>query len=398
MNKIFIMAHSMDIGGAEKSLLGLLENIDTSRYQVDLFLLRHEGALLNYLPDGINLLPESPHYSSMGVPLKNVIKKGYLKIAYCRYIGKKKAGKRLKELRIDCDNNIVNEYSHKYTVGVLPQITDEKYDLAISFMSPHYYVAKKVNAKKKVAWIHTDYSTFEVDVESETVMWNMYDNLIAVSDLVQKAFLKTFPTLASKTMVIENIIPYQYINKLSNEFSADGEMQSDGSIRLLSIGRFTYPKRFDEVPLMCKKLREKGLNVTWYLIGFGGDEQLINAKIEENRMQRYVINLGKRENPYPYIKACDMYIQPSRYEGKSIAVREAQLFSKPVIITNYTTAHSQLRDGIDGVIVPMDLLHAVDAIADLIKDKEKQQMLICNTKKSDYIGKQEIEKVYALLE
>ena len=398
MNKIFIMAHSMDIGGAEKSLLGLLENIDTSRYQVDLFLLRHEGALLNYLPDGINLLPESPHYSSMGVPLKNVIKKGYLKIAYCRYIGKKKAGKRLKELRIDCDNNIVNEYSHKYTVGVLPQITDEKYDLAISFMSPHYYVAKKVNAKKKVAWIHTDYSTFEVDVESETVMWNMYDNLIAVSDLVQKAFLKTFPTLASKTMVIENIIPYQYINKLSNEFSADGEMQSDGSIRLLSIGRFTYPKRFDEVPLMCKKLREKGLNVTWYLIGFGGDEQLIKAKIEENRMQRYVINLGKRENPYPYIKACDMYIQPSRYEGKSIAVREAQLFSKPVIITNYTTAHSQLRDGIDGVIVPMDLLHAVDAIADLIKDKEKQQMLICNTKKSDYIGKQEIEKVYALLE
>ena len=142
----------MDIGGAEKSLLGILENIDTTRYQVDLFLLRHEGELLKYIPTGINLMPADPKYSLMGIPLKEVIKRGHFRIAYKRYIGKKKADERLKSLNINTDNNIINEYSHKYTVDALPQISQKEYDLAISFMSPHYYVAKNVNAKKKVAW------------------------------------------------------------------------------------------------------------------------------------------------------------------------------------------------------------------------------------------------------
>ena len=398
MKRIFIMAHSMDIGGAEKSLLGILENIDTTSYRVDLFLLRHEGELLKYLPEGIDLLPPDPLYSSMGVPLKNLIKSGYFKLAYKRYIGKKKANKKIKELQIKSDNNIFNEYSHKYTVSVLPQINSEEYDLAISFMSPHYYVAERVCAKKKVAWIHTDYSKIIVDVESETAMWNMYDDIIAVSDKVKQTFLKTFTKITAEIKVIENIVPYKYIQSIASEFPVDNEMKNDGTIKLLSIGRFTYPKRFDEVPEMCKLIRENGLNVVWYIIGFGNDEELINTRIAEENMQRYVINLGKKENPYPYIKACDFYLQPSRYEGKSIAVREAQLFSKPVIITDYPTAYNQLRDGVDGVIVPMELKRAADAVSDFIKDTAKQRAIIENTKSFDYVGKQEINKIYALLE
>ena len=398
MKSIFIMAHSMDIGGAEKSLLGILENIDVTQYQVDLFLLRHEGELINYIPDGINLMPPNKYYSLMGTPLKEVIKSGYLKIAYKRIIGKRKANKRIKELNINSDNNIINEYSHKYTVGTLPKISQKKYDLAISFMSPHYYVAKRVNADKKVAWIHTDYSTYKIDVKSETDMWDMYDEIIAVSELVKRAFLKTFPSLSGKVNVIENIIPYGYIKRLSAEFSADSEMKNDGSVKLLSIGRFSYPKRFDEVPLICKRIRENGLNIKWYLIGFGDDEELINSKITESSMVDYVINLGKKDNPYPYIKACDFYIQPSRYEGKSIAVREAQLFSKPVVITNYTTAQAQLKNGYDGIIVPMELTQAADAITDFIRNTNLKQTIISNTKKSDYVGNKEIKKIYALLE
>ena len=398
MKNIFIMAHSMDIGGAEKSLLGILENIDVTQYQVDLFLLRHEGELINYIPDGINLMPPNKYYSLMGIPLKAVIKSGHLKIAYKRIDGKRKANKRIKELDINSDNNIINEYSHKYTVGVLPKISKKKYDLAVSFMSPHYYVAKRINADKKVAWIHTDYSTYKTDVESETAMWDMYDEVMAVSELVKKAFLKTFPSMSGKVNVIENIIPYEYIKRLSAEFSADSEMKNDGSVKLLSIGRFSYPKRFDEVPLICKRIRENGLNVKWYLIGFGGDEELINSKISESNMGDYVINLGKKDNPYPYIKACDFYIQPSRYEGKSIAVREAQLFSKPVVITNYTTAQAQLKNGYDGIIVPMELTQAADAITDFIRNTNLQQTIIFNTKKSDYVGNEEIKKIYALLE
>ena len=134
MKKIFIMAHSMEIGGAERALLGILENIDTKNYEVDLFLLRHKGELMKYIPKNINLLPESKEYSSLGVPIIDVLRKKQLKLAYARYVGKKEAAKRIKDLNISGDNDIVNEYSHKYTVGVLPAINDKEYDLAISFM------------------------------------------------------------------------------------------------------------------------------------------------------------------------------------------------------------------------------------------------------------------------
>lgn len=143
MREIFITAHSMDIGGAEKSLLGILENVDTQIYNVDLFLLRHEGELLKEIPSSINILPKSNKYSSLGIPLSDVIKNHEFRIAYSRFKGKIKAQKRIKQLNITGDNNIMNEYSHKHTVKAMPAMSNKEYDVAVSFMSPHYFVAKK---------------------------------------------------------------------------------------------------------------------------------------------------------------------------------------------------------------------------------------------------------------
>ena len=111
-------------------------------------------------------------------------------------------------------------------------------------------------------------------------------------------------------------------------------------IRLLSIGRYCTAKNFDNVPDMCARLLQSGLDVYWYIIGFGPDEALIRQKIAEANMEERVILLGKKENPYPYIKACDLYVQPSRYEGKSVTVREAQLLGRPVVIARYATSSS----------------------------------------------------------
>ena len=391
------MAHSMEIGGAEKALLGLLENIDTENYQTDLFLLRHQGALLKYIPQRINLLPENKKYASLGIPIIDVCKRKELKIAFCRLWGKVKAKKAIKKLKLCRDNNVINEYSHKYTVDVLPDISNVEYDLAISFMSPHYFVAQKIHAKKIIAWIHTDYSTFEVDIKSETAMWNQYDNIISISDDVTQSFLKTFPMLESKIVKIENIIPINYIKSLADEFTVEKEMGSRDSIKILSIGRFVPPKKFDEIPEICRIVRENNIDIKWYLIGFGAQEALIRRKIEEANMQNYVVILGKKENPYPYIKACDIYIQPSRYEGKSIAVREAQIFLKPVIITEFSTAHSQLENGVDGVIVPLDIQGTAKGIVKLILDKEMQKQLIYNMEHKDYIRNKEIDKLYQLM-
>jgi glycosyltransferase involved in cell wall biosynthesis len=228
-------------------------------------------------------------------------------------------------------------------------------------------------------------------------MWERYDNIISISDNVTESFVKTFPSLEDKIVMIENIMPMKYMRELAAAFSAEEEIPQN-SINLLTIGRFSYPKRMDEIPQICKRIRESGIDAKWYLIGFGGDEALIRQRIAEAGAEDFVIILGKKENPYPYIKACDIYIQPSRYEGKSVAVREAQILGKPVIITNYATAASQLNDVIDGVIVPMDIDACADGIIKVIKNKELQEKLVENTKKTDYTNASEINKLYSIVE
>ena len=396
MKKILIFSHAMELGGAERALLGLLETIDTTKYSVDLFLMRHQGELMKYIPDDVNLLPENKKYSCLAISMKEVIRRRQFGVAFGRLRGLFAARKRVKQLKLG-DNDVALEYSHKYTLRYMPQVSKKEYDLAISFLTPHYFVADKVKAKKKIAWIHTDYAFVEVDKRSQLDMWERYDNIISISDNVTESFVKTFPSLKDKILVIENIMPMKYMQELANAFSAEEEMQKS-EVSLLTIGRFSYQKRMDEIPQICKRIRESGIDAKWYLIGFGGDEALIRQRIAEVGAEDYVIILGKKENPYPYIKACDIYIQPSRYEGKSVAVREAQILGKPVIITNYATAASQLNDGVDGVIVPMDIDACADGIIEVIKDKRLQKTLIENTKKTDYTNASEINKLYSIVE
>ena len=387
----------MELGGAERSLLGLLETIDYSRYDVDLFLLRHEGELLSSIPSKVHLLPELPAYTVLARPLKRVMKEKHFLLAVARIYGKIKATYFNKRNNYK-DSIVALEYSHKYTYKLMPQIQpDQNYDVAISFLTPHYIVANNVRAKKKIAWIHTDYSQIQLDVPSENKMWAQYDYIISISEAVTKGFVDTFPNLKGKVILIENIIPSKLVTTQAVEKNISEEMPKQG-IRLLSIGRYCKAKNFDNVPNICHKLCEKDLDVDWDIIGFGEDEELIRRKIKDNAMEKRVILLGKRKNPYPYIRECDLYVQPSRYEGKSVAVREAQLLKKPVIITNYPTAKSQVENGIDGIIVPLDNEKCAAEIKKLLDNNQMMAQLVQNCSKRDYSNSQEIEKIYQLLE
>lgn len=393
--KIFIFSHAMEIGGAERALLGLLNSIDYSKYEVDLFLLKHSGELMPLIPKQVNLLPEISQYSAIMKPMVLALKEGQIKVVLGRLCGKLKA--KLYDIKHTLNRSAVAiEYSHKHTVKYLPKVNNEHYDIAISFLTPHYIVSEKVNADKKIAWIHTDYSTIELDVKSELAMWSKFDNIVSISDDVTRAFLSTFPSLENKIVKIENILSKDFIEEQADLFNVKNEM-TDDSIKLLSIGRFCEAKNFDDVPEIASIIKSKGVDFKWYIIGYGADENLIKSKIAQYNMEDTVIILGKKENPYPYIKACDIYVQPSRYEGKCVAVREAQILNKPVIITNYASSKSQLQDGFDGVIVPMDNQGCADGIVKVIDDKDLQNQLIENTKKTDYTNSKEIEKLYKLI-
>ncbi|MBR3358757.1 MAG: glycosyltransferase [Solobacterium sp.] len=393
MKNILIIANDMEIGGAERALIGLLNEIDTEMYHVDLFLLKHQGPFMSAIPDSIHLLPQNEKYSSLAVPMADVLKKHQYRVLIGRMIGKLKAGIYKKRHGIKGMNSVGIQYSYKYTKNALPQISDKCYDAVIAFTFPYYIPVEKVNAKKRIAWIHTDYTKIAGDRIEEESIWNQYDVLAAVSDGVKNSFIQVFPGLAEKTCVIENILPYKLMMKQAEETI---ELE-DNRIKLLSIGRYTTAKNFDNVPEVCSMILNSGVNICWYIIGYGRDEELIRNKIKAWHMEDHVILLGKKENPYPYIKWCDYYVQPSRFEGQSISVREAQVLKKIVIITNYPTAPAQITDGEDGVIVSLDNKELAAGIIDTINNKSIQDTILSTLNSKDYTKKEEIQKVYQII-
>ena len=395
--KLLIVSHALELGGAERSLIGLLDALDPQIWDIDLFLLRHEGELMDDIPKYVTLLPEVPAYTVLARPMKDTLREGHVLLTAARMAGRIAAGRYTKKHNYT-ESGVALEYSHKFTCPLMPSIQpDKEYDLAVSFLTPHYFVTQKVRAKKKIAWIHTDYSRVQVNIPSETAMWSAYNYIASISDAVTESFLEVFPSLKHKVVLIENILPECLIKRQAME-PVETDMPANGCIRLLSIGRYCTAKNFDNVPDICSRLVSAGLNVKWYLIGYGGDEELIRQKILEAGMEEHVILLGKKENPYPYIKACDLYVQPSRYEGKCVTVREAQMLGKPVVITRYATSASQLEEGVDGVIVPMDNEGCAEGIAVLLRNPEEMARLSDCCQQRDYTNAAEIGKLYALTE
>lgn len=395
--RIFIAIQYLEIGGAERSLIGLLNAIDYTRYEVDLFVYRHTGEFMDFIPKEVHLLPEIRKYSALSRPMKDIVKEGYWDIALGRLWARVQA--RRFQLRTQAKESIaVFQYVASYTTQFLPSLDKlGEYDLAISFLIPHNIVRDKVNAKQKWAWIHTDYSFVEVDIKKELSVWAAFDRIISISESVSKGFLSKFPSLNEKLLLIENILSEKMVREQSF-VEIDEKIISGKNIKLCTVGRFSYPKAIDRAVLICKKLVECGMDIVWYVVGYGGDEELIRKTISENGMERHFILLGKKMNPYPYIKACDIYVQPSRYEGKAVTVREAQILEKPVVITNFPTASSQLTDGVDGIIVPNDVDGAAEGLMAFIKDVNKRNEITTFLRTHHYGNEEEVNKIYQILE
>lgn len=398
--RILILMHYMELGGAESALLGLLQSVDPAKADVDVFVYDHRGEFMPLIPmDKVNLLPQIPAYSMLERPIKELVKKGFWRLALARIMGRRETAKNASKNINHLDDASGFFYQSRRTVKCLPKIQPNvEYDLAISFLTPHFIALEKVNAKKKIGWIHTDYTRVFVDVAAELKMWSRLDNIVSISSDVTKKFCEVFPSLENKIIEIENILSPDFIRSRA-ELGKAFEMMHNG-VKLLTIGRYSPQKNMENIPEICRKLVDAGYDIYWYIIGYGSLE--IESQVRENAdkfgVADRVVLLGKRDNPYPYIKACDIYVQPSRYEGKSITVREAQILCKPVLITNYPTAKSQVQNGVDGVIALLNSEGCAQALAEFINDKDQQQEIVDYLATHDYGNTSEIEKIYKLAE
>lgn len=389
--KILIASYDLEIGGVERSLISMLNNFDYERYDVDLLLYNHSGEFMPLIPKDIKLLPENIKYKSIRLGIGTLIKAGEYNLAFQRL--RAKYGY---EYRRDksLDDTYQMQLMWKYCNPYFPKV-EEEYDIAISYLWPHDFVAEKVRAKKKIAWIHTDYSNISPDRNIDLKIWDKFDSIVGVSEKCVATFLKLYPSLKEKCVVVENITSPEFIRKMSEEQVSE-EFEKD-KFNLLTVARFSHAKGIDQGVEAIKLLRDRGIdNIKWYIVGYGGDENKIREFITRYSLENMIEILGKRDNPYPYMKMCDLYMQPSRYEGKAVTVVEAQILAKPVLITNYPTAHSQVVNEVDGEICELSIEGIANGVEKFYRDRDFLERYRSNCESRNYENKEELKKLYEL--
>ena len=397
MKDILVASFDMEVGGVERSLISMLEGFDYKKYAVDLMLYRHQGDFMELVCNKVNLLEEVPQYTTFRKSIGETLKDKEYGIGFSRILSKINTRFAGKAKGIVETGYYQMQLMWKYAIPFLPKL-DKEYDVAISYLWPHYFVADKVKAKKKIAWIHTDYSTIETDIEMDLKVWNKFDYIVAVSEACKNSFLKKYSALKNKVIVMENITSPQFIRDMANE-EIDTPMLLDNRFKVITVARLSHAKGIDNAVRALRILKDKGYeNIAWYVVGYGGDETMIKNLIRDLKLENSFVLLGKQINPYPYIKEADLYVQPSRYEGKAVTVGEAQILAKPVLITNYTTANSQVKNGIDGYITELSVEGIADGIEKLYRDATVRKQLANNCSNTDYSNKYELNKLYEIIE
>jgi glycosyltransferase involved in cell wall biosynthesis len=390
--KILFIMNSLTCGGAEKALISLLETMDYSKYCVDLYLFKHEGLFFNKIPKEVNLLMEPYEYKYFDMPIKGAIKdciiNGRLKIALSRlnagYIFKSEKNAAICEQRV-----------WKYVAKSLKDLKNEQYDVAIGYLekNPIYFCVDKVNANKKIGFIHNDYDHLGMDPDIDTNYFDKLDHIVTVSEECANVLKERFPAYRHKVEIMYNIVSPRIINKMSLD---KVDMNKIGT-KIVSVGRLNYQKGFELALYACKKLVNHGYEIKWYIIGEGEERFKLEKLIEDNNLQDIFILLGIKKNPYPFVKEADIYVQPSRFEGKSIAIDEAKILHKPIVVTNFSTAKDQINNKENGLIVEMDSDSLFEGIKEVIDNQELRGKLIKNLAKERLGTEAEIEKLYSLI-
>ncbi|WP_028550873.1 glycosyltransferase [Paenibacillus sp. UNC451MF] len=393
-NLLFVMP-SLTAGGGEKSLVNLLSQIDYKAYNVDLFLFSQTGVFINSLPKEVNILgfPNKYNIYTKGLKksMEEFLAKGQVTLAYSRLMFTVMN-------RVIRNTDFSEQFTWKYQRKSLDTL-EKVYDAAIGFLekSSIYFVVDKVKARKKIGWIHTNYSDSGMRHHYDDPYFKQLDHIVTVSEECAKSLSDHFLHLNNKIKVIYNIVSPKMIHHLSNEDIDEGTIFDTEYTNIVTLARLSHEKGIDLAIESCKLLVGKGHNIRWYVLGDGQDRESLESLIEKHQLGPYFKLLGVKENPYPYIKKADIYVQPSRYEGKSIAIDEAKILQKPIVVTNFETAKDQIQHGINGVIVDLSPAGISQGIEKLMEDIPLKNRVICNLAIEKLGTEGEIRKLYEIL-
>lgn len=368
MKKLLFVLKDMNIGGVEKAFLSLLSEIDQNEFDVTLLLLKRNGGFIKMVPSWVNITILEGYQeidSLLNNPPLSEIKKVFNNREYIYgielligYIYYKLVG----------DNSLFYHYVFKNVPNL-----EEKYDIAISYTSIilyiTYFVKNKVHADTKIGWIHFDVNKIKVNKKTLYNIHKKFNKIYIVSRDTYNNFIKMFPKLKEKCEIKYNTISKDNIIKLSNKEVSD--MDYTG-LKILTLGRLSKEKGQDMIPSIAFKLKENGILFKWYLIGDGALNKQLYKDISSRGLDNEVIILGSRDNPYPYLRAADIYVQTSRYEGYCTTTAEAKCLNKVVLTTNVAGMKEQFINQETGSIVEASIDELYKELVELINNKKKR--------------------------
>ena len=389
--RLLFVIDSLNVGGAEKSLVTLLNLLDYSRYEVDLQLFAYGGAFQQFLPPNIKVLPPLDYTEFLTFPLWKQLQ--YPKFLYARLMYSVKIRK---EGLLHADKACL----YWQTIGSCVKKGGIDYDVAIAYAQgiPTFYTIDKIKAKKKLVWVNVDYKLHGATRAYQRSYYEKADVIVPVSDSAFNVFATlVYPEFREKMKIMWDINDGQMIQRMS-ELPSDKPIKKDVPV-IMTAGRLNKPQKGYDLALEAAKiLRDRGVQFRWYAIGDGPYRGEMERFIAENQLQEHFILLGFTANPYSYMRQCDVYVQTSRHEGFGLTIAEARILNRPVVCTNFEACTMQMVDGKNGLITSFEPQDIANAIEKLLNDDQLYgaiQTYLAQEKKGNV---DEIKRFYELIE
>jgi len=396
---ILFVINTLSRAGAETAMLELLRCLDDPEMHVDLYVLLGQGEMAGSLPENVTLLnkrfSEESVLSGRGrlhmfrTVMGALLRRGTV---FRRFPYLVKNGFRmLKRRRIQTDKLLWRILSDG---GMRIQ---KEYDLAVAFIEggSAYYVADHVKAKKKAAFIHIDYHMSGYDRELDQNCYLKFDHVFPISEETEKSFLEVYPELEGRTSTFHNIVNQKGI--LEKSTLPGGFTDDFQGTRILTVARLNKQKAFPIAIETMKLLKDAGVSARWYVLGEGEERKSLEQKIRELGLEKDFLLLGAKENPYPYYRQTDLYVHATAFEGKSIAIQEAQTLSCSIIVSDIISNRQQVQHGVDGLVIGLTPEELAAAIMDLINHPEKAKLLGENAAKKKIAYEEDLDRLKSLL-
>lgn len=397
--KLLFVINTMGRAGAEMAMLELMRCLPPEQYEISLYVILSQGELVRELPSHVKVLNRT--YCDTSVLSENGRQHIHKTVIRSFF----RNGRWLRKLVHLIAVAFEMQRKKKFQLDKLlwRMISDggeypkQEYDLAIAYLEggATYFTADHVRARKKAAFVHIDYGNAGYSRKMDKNCYQKFDRIFAVSEEVRTSFLQVYPEWEEKTGIFHNIINRERILMLADR--EGGFADNFEGFRLLTVGRLTYQKAYDIAITVMKKIKDAGYRARWYVLGEGDQRESLEKQIKSLGLERDFRLLGAVDNPYPYYRDCDIYVHATRFEGKSIAVQEAQVMGCAIVASDCNGNREQISDGDDGILCGFSTEGIAGSIISLMEDEGKRKRLGTAAAKKRLENKEEMQQLLDLL-